>query len=188
MGTVDSVDRAVSDRPRHLRLPSARPPSRRPHVVAAVALAAVAASMSGCGRDEPARPAPTTVDDGALVERLDDECAELNEDYAHLATADPSTADEAVAYAEEVDEFAEEMEQVLRDAAKGVDGDHPLAEDVQELLARTAELEGATTSLAEAAAARDPEAVDHATAEVTRLGDEINELVAALDVDTCGGF
>ncbi len=158
-------------------------------MTAALIVAGLTTALLGCGSgDEPDRSTTTTVDGDAWVADLEADCASLNDEFAHLATSDPADADEAVAYADEVDEFAEAMEAVLRDAATRVPAGDPRSAELDALLERTVELEHETTTLAEAAASGDTAAIDAATAEVTRLGTEINELVEALDVSSCGGF
>ncbi len=148
-----------------------------------------AASLLACGSDdEPARSTTTTVDEDAWVDDLESDCASLNEEFGHLATSDPSDADEAVAYASDVDEFAEAMEAVLRDAEARLSDDDPRTADLVALRERTVDLEAATTQLAEGAEAGDTATIDDAEAEVTRLGTEINELAEQLDVSSCGGF
>ncbi len=151
--------------------------------------ASAATWMLGCGSgDEPSPTTTTAVDDRSWVDDLESDCASLNEDFDHLATSDPSNADEAVAYAEDVDEFAEAMEALLRDAEARIDTDDPRAATLRDLLERTVELEASTTALADGAASGDIEAIDDATAEVTRQGSEINTLVEELGVSSCGGF
>ena len=158
-------------------------------MIAALIVAGLATSLLGCGSDdEPDRSTSTTVDEDAWVADLEADCASLNDEFAHLASSDPSDADEAVAYAEDVDDFAEAMEAVLRDAGSRVPASDPRSAELGALLERTVELEDATTTLAESAASADTAAIDEATAEVTRLGAEINELVDELDVGSCGGF
>ena len=190
--SVGSVGAAVLDRSRRSPRPDTTrrtaPGVRRP-AVAALAVAGLAVSLLGCGSDdEPDRSTTTTVDEDAWVADLEADCASLNDEFAHLASSDPSDADEAVAYAEDVDEFAEAMEAVLRDAEARVPTSDPRSAELSSLLQRTVDLEDATTTLAESAASGDAAAIDEATAEVTRLGSEINELVEQLDVRSCGGF
>ena len=158
-------------------------------IAAAVLVALPAGSLLACGSgDEPSRSTTTTVDEDAWVDDLESDCASLNEEFAHLATSDPSDADEAVAYAEDVDEFAEAMEAVLRDAEARLSGEDPRAADLRALLERTVELEAATTQLSDGADAGDTGAIDEAAAEATRLGTEINRLADELGVSSCGGF
>ena len=146
------------------------------------------AGVAACGTDdEPARSTTTTVDENAWLADLESDCAGLNDEFAQLARTDPSDADEAVAYAGQIDEFAEAMVAVLDDAMARTDDDDRRAE-LEELVAATSGLEAATTRLAEGAAAGDTAAVDEATADVTRLGAEINTLAEELGVSSCGGF
>lgn len=146
--------------------------------------ALIAAGSLGCSRgDEADEPVRTTAAPAPWTARLDDECSDLDEQFDHLAVADPSSVDEAVTYADDVDAFAEALVALL-DVAVDDDG-HA---EVSPLRAAAVELEAATSRLSEGALAGDAVAVDAATAEVNGLTPVINELAAELGLSSCGGF
>ena len=73
----------------------------------AVAVLLVLAGAS-CGDDAPTEAAETTavIDRAEWGASLEQACDELNEEYQDLVDTDPADRDEAVAYAERIEEFA----------------------------------------------------------------------------------
>ncbi len=143
-------------------------------------------SGAACGDDAPTERADTT----AVVERaewgdsLDDACDELNEEYQDLVDTDPADSEDAVAYAERIEEFALASVELLEGA--GVP-----SEDRRRAETRAAhidDLAAAAGDLADAANDADPDAASEAAERIGDVGERINEVAADLDVPSCGGY
>lgn len=156
--------------------------------LAVLLLAVVAGCGDGEGEGDSAERAgggPTTVVDAqAWVQALEADCAELNEDYRQLATADPSNREEAVAHARSVEAFAAELDDVLDGA--GVPDDRRA--EAEQLSDRVDQLEDAAEALADAAEAGDATAAATAAQQLADAGAGINPIAVELGVPACGGF
>lgn len=153
-----------------------------------VLLGAAGVLVSGCGGDgSGVDGGPTSsreVPRAAWSERLEQGCEELNADYDHLASADPTDRDAAVDHAEDVEAYTDELVELLQ--ASGVpDEDREDAERVVEL---ATDLSDAATDLATAAAEGDEDAAGRAVERMTAAGEAINPLADSLDAPACGGF
>jgi hypothetical protein len=141
-----------------------------------------------CGGDEGSsdRGATTTtaVERATWSEQLGAACDELNRDHDQLATADPSSRDDAVAYAEDVEAFAVDLVRVLDEAGVPSE-DRAVADDLADLADRLAASAG---DLADAANDGDVAAARDATEELRSVGEQINPLAEELDAPACGGF
>ncbi|CAN5432668.1 hypothetical protein BH10ACT3_BH10ACT3_19670 [soil metagenome] len=151
---------------------------------------------ASCSHDDDAARAPATakrssstttlapVDFAEWSAAVDQACADLNTTYATLSDTNPADADEAVAYADQVDEFADGILASVTSA--GV----PIGEEAQAdaLLDDLHDLSDATGKLASRAESGDADGVARAAARVAELGAAINPLSAELGVPSCGGF
>lgn len=146
------------------------------------------AVVAGCGDGEDAERAgggsTTVVDAEAWVRALEADCAELNEDYQQLASADPSNREEAVAHARSVEAFAAELDGVLDGA--GVPDDRRA--EAEQLSDRVDQLADAAEALADAAEAGDASAAATAAQQLADAGAGINPIAVELGVPACGGF
>ena len=115
---------------------------------------------------------------------VDNACADLNATYAVLGDADPADADEAVAYADQVDEFADGILESVASAGVPVGKEA----DATALIDDLRKLSAATGTLADRAGSGDAEGTASAASRVAELGAAINPLSAELGVPSCGGF
>lgn len=153
-------------------------------------------ALAACGRDDRAtdrdrdRSAPTATDAAAARPvsewraEVETACDGWNQDYAHLAGAEPLTADEALEHARDVRSLAKGIDSVLSGAGlpdQGRDSARRLAE-------LTGELADAASDLAGAATAKDGPAIDVATKRIESLGERINPIAEDLGVPACGGY
>ena len=146
------------------------------------------ALLAGCGDDDRVDGAgggsTTVVDTEAWVQALEADCAELNEGYRQLATADPSNREEAVAHARSVEAFAVVLDDVLDGA--GVPDDQRA--EAAQLSDMVDQLEDAAEALAAAAEAGDAAAAAIAAQQLADAGAGINPIAVELGVPACGGF
>jgi hypothetical protein len=155
-----------------------------------MALCAVPVGLGACGggtgdgSDRGAASPDPTVATETWARGLDAACSGLNREYQRLATADPVDRSDAVDYAEQVDSFAREFARVVADA--GVPASDEAA--AADLGALAEDFAGAADELFRAAGEGELAAVDAATDEIARLGDELNDAADSLDVPACGGF
>ncbi len=149
-------------------------------------LVAVLVVAAGCGdgADDAGGGSTTVVDAEAWVRALEADCAELNEDYQQLATADPSNREEAVAHARSVEAFAGELDDLLDGA--GVPDDRRA--EAEQLSDRVDQLEDAAGALADAAEAGDATSAAAAAQQLADAGAGINPIAGALGAPACGGF
>lgn len=169
--------------------PGATPPPRqgaRWRAVAGSVAVVVLVLSAGCGGEDDAGPATTTapVDAEQWALRLDERCASLNERYGDLAEADPSDRAEAVAYAERVEDFAEDLVEVLE--ASGTPAER--AVDAEQFVSTARELETAARQLAAAAEQGDAAPAEAAAGRLDELGEQLNPLADELGITSCGGF
>lgn len=150
--------------------------------------AAVALSASACGGDDPPDDAPaatsTTVARQEWSRQLDDACDQLNRDYEQLEQADPDTRAEAVRYASQIEEFSNELVELLDEA--GVPAED--RSDADQLAELADQLAVAAGDLVDAAQDGDADAVAEATERLEAVGERINPVADALDAPACGGF
>jgi methyl-accepting chemotaxis protein len=141
---------------------------------------------AACGDDAPTERSDTAavVDRAGWGASLEQACDELNAEYDDLVDTDPADRDEAVAYAERIEEFALASVEVLDGA--GVPSDDRSRADT--LAAHFDELAAAAGDLADAADATDPEAASDAAARIGEVGEKINQVAADLEVPSCGGY
>lgn len=163
---------------------TARIPTAAWCAVVALVLVAPTSCGDGSGDDGSARASTASAVRFQWQRRAEAGCQRWNDRYAHLRTARPDTAAEAVRHSEEVDQLAagiaRELDRLGLPQRRRGD-----AERLVELSERMAE---ATSELAKAAAAGDGPAVDAATRRIERLGEQIDELATDLDVPACGGY
>jgi hypothetical protein len=143
---------------------------------------------TACGDDAPIERADTTsasvIDRAEWGATLEQACDELNEEYQDLVETDPANRDEAVAYAERIEEFALESVQLIEGA--GVPSDDRSRADA--LAAHFDDLATAAGDLADAANATDPDAASDAAARIGEVGEKLNQVASDLDVPSCGGY
>ncbi len=151
----------------------------------AVAVLLVLAGAS-CGDDAPTEAADTTavIDRAEWGASLEQACDELNEEFQDLVDTDPSDRDEAVAYAERIEEFALASVDLLDGA--GVPSEDRRSADT--LAGHFDDLAVAAGDLADAADGADPDAATDAADRIEEVGEQINEVAADLDVPSCGGY
>lgn len=153
-----------------------------------VVLAVVVATAASCGgaddRSDSASATTVAVERSAWSEQLEEACEDLNSDHGQLASADPRSREDAVAYAQEVEDFAVDLVRVLDDA--GVPDEDRAAAD--ELIGLADRLAAAASDLADAAGDGDVAAARAATDELRDVGDQINPLAESLDASACGGL
>lgn len=160
-------------------------------VLVLVAVLLLVAGVAACGGGDEELGQPVADEDRVEVHDRDDwtsdldrRCAELNEEYADLAVADPQDRAGAVAHAERVEELSGEMVALL-DSAGVPDRDREAA---RRLVRHFDDLDAAAADLAEAARAGDAEAVTSAVERLEDVGAAINPAADGLDVPACGGF
>ena len=151
----------------------------------AVAVLLVLAGAS-CGDDAPTEAAETTavIDRAEWGASLEQACDELNEEYQDLVDTDPADRDEAVAYAERIEEFALASVDLLDGA--GVPSEDRRSADT--LAGHFDDLATAAGDLADAADGADPDAATEAADRIAEVGERINEVAAELVVPSCGGY
>ena len=162
--------------------------------LAVLTTVAVALGTAGCGderqtassrSDEAGRATTTSVvaySDWQQALELD--CAAVNSAHAEVAAADPHDAEEAEAYAEQVDRFVRELDDAI--SAAGRPAQH--AEAAARLSAAVGQLAAASTALRAAAEERDADAAARAADQIAARGLVVNELSVQLRVPACGGF
>ncbi len=156
----------------------------------AIVVTLAAALLTSCGGDDEGSrrsteaPTSTVLDGDEWRQRAQQGCARWNEDYAHLATADPSTAEEAVQHSREVEELASGLARELREL--GPSGDDP--REVEQLVELSQDMASAAGELVDAAEGGDGPAVERATRRIGALGDRINAIADRIEVPACGGY
>jgi len=153
---------------------------------------AAAVLLAGCGgrgeerrrADAERRPTTTELERDQWRRRAQRTCDRWNDDYAHLATAELSTAADAVEHTREVEALATGIAEELREVGLPDEG----REDAERLLDLSDEMAEAAGNLTRAAARRDGAAVERVTRRIERLGERINELAERLEVPACGGY
>ncbi|MFN7148668.1 MAG: hypothetical protein ACK4V6_04225 [Microthrixaceae bacterium] len=156
----------------------------RSSMTAVVVLVVLAGAA--CGDDAPTERSETA----AVIDRadwgasLEQACDQLNAEYQDLVDTDPADRDEAVAYAERIEEFALESVELLEGA--GVPSEDRRRADT--LAAHFDDLAAAAGDLADAANAADPDAASAAADRIGEVGTSINQVAADLDVPSCGGY
>jgi hypothetical protein len=141
---------------------------------------------AACGDDAPIERSSTTevTDRDEWGASLDAACDDLNEEYEDLVDTDPADREDAVAYAERIEEFALASVEAIEDA--GVPSqDRRVAAQLAE---RFDELADAAGDLADAADDADPDSATEAAEQIGEVGERINELAVELEVPSCGGY
>lgn len=141
---------------------------------------------AACGDDAPAGGGDTTavIDRAEWGASLEQACDELNAEYQDLVDTDPADRDEAVAYAERIEQFALDSVELLERA--GVPSEDRSSADT--LAGHFDDLAAAAGDLADAANATDPDAASDAAARIGEVGEKINQVATDLDVPSCGGY
>jgi hypothetical protein len=141
---------------------------------------------AACGDEPSTERSDTTaaVDRAEWGASLEQACDELNAEYRDLVDTDPADRDEAVAYAERIEEFALASVELLESA--GVPSEDRGRADT--LAGHFDDLAAAAGDLADAANATDPDAASDAAARINEVGTSINQVAADLDVPSCGGY
>lgn len=166
----------------------------RSALLCAVGAACLAVFAAGCGGSsdptDALRGASATSRSTASVpfeEWADDaqrKCAELNDEFGDVTSADPEDAQAAIAYADGVAEFAAALASAW-DTFGVPEGHRSEALDAG---GRLDELADAAGDLLSAAESYDPQAASDAVERIGRIGAELNPAMDSLDVPACGGF
>lgn len=162
---------------------------RSPAMLSAIGLLGTASLLlAGCGGDDDQDAATTTtvatVEAEQWVRTVQDGCTELNERYADLAGAQPTDREEAVAYAQRVEDFSGELVELF----DGAGAPRGRGADAELFLDTVHELDDAAAALAEAAQQGDAEAAGEAATRLGEMGDRLNPLADELGITACGGF